>query len=131
MANTVTSTAGTGSKPAAVGDAAMPILPEAPKPAGRAIAATVGNNDFDLRNASVYRELFKPVTISSHVYGFFLIASIQAGGNTPRSGLSRREKEEERRRELNKMRDEAKAKRLAKAVSHLLICDCIQFTENL
>jgi len=41
-----------------------------------------------------------------------------AGGSTPRSGLNRREKEEERRKELNKMRDEAKAKRAEEAKHH-------------
>ncbi|KAL0954770.1 hypothetical protein HGRIS_003720 [Hohenbuehelia grisea] len=57
-------------------------------------AAFAGNADFDLRNPSVYSELFKT-----------------AGGTTPRSGLNRREKEEERRKELDKMRDEARKKR--------------------
>jgi len=42
---------------------------------------------------------------------FLKINLKKTGGNTPRSGLSRREKDEERRRELNKMRDEARAKR--------------------
>lgn len=59
------------------------------KPPGMA-----GQADFDLRDAGVYKLLFK-----------------NTGGNTPRSGLNRREKDEERRRELNKMRDEARAKR--------------------
>ncbi|RDB21365.1 hypothetical protein Hypma_011601 [Hypsizygus marmoreus] len=78
-----------------------PLLPEGTKPpipAVRLTPAMLGNTDFDLRNESVYRELFKAT-----------------GGSTPRSGLSRREKDEERRRELNKMRDEARAKRLAEA----------------
>ncbi|KAF8894614.1 hypothetical protein BD779DRAFT_853350 [Infundibulicybe gibba] len=65
-----------------------------PTTSARKPAATAGNADFDLRNASVYAELFKT-----------------AGGSTPRSGLNRREKDEERRKELNKMRDEARAKR--------------------
>ncbi|KAF8654153.1 hypothetical protein AX16_003682 [Volvariella volvacea WC 439] len=56
-----------------------------------------GNTDVDLRNANVYAELFK------------------GSGGAPRSGLNRREKDEERRRELNKMRDEARAKREADA----------------
>ncbi|KAF8636688.1 hypothetical protein AX17_003493 [Amanita inopinata Kibby_2008] len=60
----------------------------------RKSAATAGHTDFDLRNQDVYNELFK-----------------NTGGSTPRSGLSRREKNEERRRELNKMRDEARARR--------------------
>ncbi|EGN92437.1 hypothetical protein SERLA73DRAFT_147151 [Serpula lacrymans var. lacrymans S7.3] len=62
-------------------------------------AALLGSADFDLRNASVYAELFNP------------------GGAGPRSGLNRKEKEEERRKELNKMRDEARAKRAEETVS--------------
>ncbi|KAL4265221.1 hypothetical protein AB1N83_000094 [Pleurotus pulmonarius] len=61
-------------------------------------AAYVGMTDFDLRNPNVYSELFKT-----------------ASGNTPRSGLNRREKEEERLKELDKMRDEARTKRMAEA----------------
>ncbi|KAJ7721696.1 hypothetical protein B0H14DRAFT_2642391 [Mycena olivaceomarginata] len=38
----------------------------------------------------------------------------QGGGSTP-SGFTRREKDEERRKELNKMRDEARAKRINEA----------------
>ena len=37
--------------------------------------------------------------------------------STPNSGLNRKQKEEERRRELNRMREEARAKREAEAVS--------------
>jgi len=60
----------------------------------RTPAAFVGSADFDLRKPSVYAELFK-----------------STGATTPRSGLNRREKDEERRKELNRMRDEAKIKR--------------------
>ncbi|KAG1753498.1 hypothetical protein EDB19DRAFT_1669568 [Suillus lakei] len=67
----------------------------------RKSASLMGAADFDLRDKSVYAELFKG-----------------AGGSTPRSGLNRREKEEERRKELNKMRDEAKAKRAEEAKHH-------------
>ena len=42
---------------------------------------------------------------------------MQPGGSTPNSGLNRKEKEEERKRELNKMREEARAKRAEEAVS--------------
>lgn len=59
-------------------------------------AATANNADFDLRDASVYASLF-----------------MKPGGATPNSGLSRKEKEEERRKELNKMREEARRKREA------------------
>jgi hypothetical protein len=44
----------------------------------------------------------------------------QTGGATPRSGLNRREKDEERRKELNKLRDEARAKRSLEAVCWFL-----------
>ncbi|KAG1756775.1 uncharacterized protein EDB91DRAFT_1241823 [Suillus paluster] len=64
----------------------------------RKAAGLMGAADFDLRDKSVYAELFKG-----------------AGGSTPRSGLNRKEKEEERRKELSKMRDEAKAKRAEEA----------------
>ncbi|CAL1705070.1 unnamed protein product [Somion occarium] len=68
-------------------------IPLARKPAGPA-----SNADFDLRDKSVYAQLFtKP------------------GGTTPDSGLNRKEKEEQRRRELNRMRDEARAKRAEEA----------------
>ncbi|GLB34955.1 hypothetical protein LshimejAT787_0205200 [Lyophyllum shimeji] len=97
-----TSTTKTSSTPA-IAKPTPPKLPDLaiPPPAGaRKTPALLGNTDFDLRNQSVYNELFKP-----------------AGGNTPRSGLSRREKDEERRKELDKMRDEARAKRLAEMAS--------------
>ena len=40
----------------------------------------------------------------------------QGDGGTPRAGGNRRTKEEERRKELNRQRDEAKAKRALEAV---------------
>ncbi|KAL4074438.1 hypothetical protein V8B97DRAFT_1916300 [Scleroderma yunnanense] len=55
--------------------------------------ALSGVQEVDLSNQQVYASLFK------------------GGGNTPKSGLNRREKEEERRRELNRLRDDARAKR--------------------
>lgn len=69
-----------------------------PLPAVRKAAAMAPNADFDLRDASVYASLFQ-----------------KPGGTTPNSGLNRKEKEEERRRELNKMRDQARAKRMEEA----------------
>ncbi|KDQ60823.1 hypothetical protein JAAARDRAFT_55557 [Jaapia argillacea MUCL 33604] len=75
----------------------VPGLPK--KPAGGGGGDGPGGRvDFDLRDQSVYNELFK-----------------SAGGSTPRSGLNRKEKELERKKELNKMRDEARAKRLEEA----------------
>ncbi|RPD80298.1 hypothetical protein L226DRAFT_530467 [Lentinus tigrinus ALCF2SS1-7] len=58
------------------------------------------SSDINLLDSSVYSELFR---------------SAQPGGGTPNSGLNRKQKEEERRKELNKMRDEARAKREAEA----------------
>ncbi|KAJ8584288.1 hypothetical protein M405DRAFT_866345 [Rhizopogon salebrosus TDB-379] len=84
------------SKPPLASDDMTKIV--APSNQQRKPAALMGATDFDLRDKSVYAELFKG-----------------AGGSTPRSGLNRREKEEERRKELNKMRDEAKAKRAEEA----------------
>lgn len=46
-----------------------------------------------------------------------LIRRHKPAGSTPNAGLNRKEKEEERRRELNKMREEARAKRATEAVS--------------
>ncbi|KAG6333875.1 hypothetical protein ID866_5218 [Astraeus odoratus] len=60
-------------------------------------SALSGAQDFDLRDEKTYDALFK------------------GGGSASRSGLSRREKEEERRKELNRMRDEARAKRTEEA----------------
>jgi hypothetical protein len=48
----------------------------------------------------------------------FSLRETQGGAGTPRSGLNRRERDEDRRRELDRMRDEARAKRDAEAVSH-------------
>jgi hypothetical protein len=45
---------------------------------------------------------------------------VEAGGSTPRSGLNRREKEEERRKELNRMRDEYIAKRQEESVNRFV-----------
>ncbi|KAJ6496677.1 hypothetical protein C8R47DRAFT_352026 [Mycena vitilis] len=60
-------------------------------------AAVPLSADVDLSNPTMYAQLFK-----------------SGGGSTP-AGSSRREKEEERRKELNRMRDEARAKRINEA----------------
>jgi len=75
--------------------AAATVLGTNPQ-AARKPAATAGNAEVDLMNSDVYNSLFK-----------------SAGGTTPKSGLNRREKEEERRKELDRMRDQARAARLA------------------
>ncbi|KAG5641285.1 hypothetical protein DXG03_005576 [Asterophora parasitica] len=71
----------------------VPILPESKT--ARKTPAMLGNTDFDLRDSSVYRELFKAPS-----------------GSNPR-GLSRQERDKERRKELDKLRDDARAKRMA------------------
>ncbi|GBE82086.1 predicted protein [Sparassis crispa] len=58
----------------------------------------INTADVDLRDSSVYAQLFA-----------------KTGGSTPNSGLNRKEKEEERRKELNRMRDAARAKRAEEA----------------
>ncbi|KAL7283581.1 hypothetical protein PYCCODRAFT_1473205 [Trametes coccinea BRFM310] len=103
-------------KPSTAGSTA-PSTPSAPKPLGVAsdkketltpalTSNQVGTRkpagasaDLNLLDSSVYSELFKS----------------KPGAATPNSGLNRKQKEEERRRELNKMRDEARAKREADA----------------
>ncbi|KAG0707755.1 hypothetical protein DFH29DRAFT_895178 [Suillus ampliporus] len=88
------STASSSKPPPSTDDVTKTGAPHQPRKA----AGLMGATDFDLRDKSVYAQLFKG-----------------AGGSTPRSGLNRREKEEERRKELNKMRDDAKAKRAEEA----------------
>ncbi|KAJ7063301.1 hypothetical protein C8F01DRAFT_70648 [Mycena amicta] len=56
--------------------------------------------DLDLSNPTMYAQLFNKSGVA----------------NSTSSGFSRRDKEEERRKELNKMRDEARAKRLNEAM---------------
>lgn len=116
------STPSTMLKPAASASAPKPItgtnegsrLPAT----ARKPPATAGNTDFDLRNPSVYAGLFKAVRCPNNgCTRANSVVSLQAGGSTPRSGLNRREKDEERRRELNKMRDDARSKRALELVS--------------
>ncbi|KAI0928918.1 hypothetical protein AcW1_006017 [Taiwanofungus camphoratus] len=70
--------------------------------AARKLMTPAGNADFDLRDKSVYAQLFS-----------------KPAGSTPNSGLNRKEREEERRKELNRLREEARAKRVEEAVSLL------------
>ncbi|KAJ7774610.1 hypothetical protein DFH07DRAFT_104793 [Mycena maculata] len=69
----------------------------APIVGGRKPTIVPASVDVDLTNPTMYAQLFK-----------------SAGGRTP-SGFSHREKDEERRKELNRMRDEARAKRINEA----------------
>ncbi|KAG5728024.1 hypothetical protein E4T56_gene19419 [Termitomyces sp. T112] len=81
---------------------APPKAPDLPKPTlagSRVPPMMVGKAELDLRDESVYKAIFN-----------------QSGGNTPRSGLARQRKEEERRKELDKMRDEAREKRLSEMI---------------
>ncbi|KAI0928919.1 hypothetical protein AcV7_008735 [Taiwanofungus camphoratus] len=66
--------------------------------AARKLMTPAGNADFDLRDKSVYAQLFS-----------------KPAGSTPNSGLNRKEREEERRKELNRLREEARAKRVEEA----------------
>ncbi len=78
--------------------------------------ATQTTVDLDLNDSSIYGQLFnKSVCVLSHLFSWLTFS--QAGGNTPRSGLNRAE---ERKAEINKMRQEARAKRELEAVSPLL-----------
>ncbi|KAG8217515.1 hypothetical protein J3R82DRAFT_5663 [Butyriboletus roseoflavus] len=77
--------------PAPAQELAKPSLPTSEQ---RKQALT-GVRDIDLADSKIYAELFKG-----------------AGGNTPRSGLKNAE---ERRKELDKMRDEARARRAEEA----------------
>ncbi|KAI0082806.1 hypothetical protein K474DRAFT_1654983 [Panus rudis PR-1116 ss-1] len=101
--NKPSTAAGAGGSSAST-PSAKPSLPNkdsttaVPIPLVRKTTQAAATSDFDLRNKDVYAQLFtKPA------------------GSTPNSGLNRKEKEEERRRELNKMREEARAKRAEEA----------------
>ncbi|KAG6909715.1 hypothetical protein DXG01_015917 [Tephrocybe rancida] len=75
---------------------ATPQLSDLPKPTlvgSRVPPTMVGSSDFDLRDANVYKDLF-----------------LKPGGN---AGLALQKKNEERQKEINKMRDEARAKRMS------------------
>lgn len=89
--------------------------------------AQLAASDLDLSNKSIYQELFKtasfllsfPRNLKSHDFAQSL------DGGVPRTGLNRRAKEEERRKELNKMKEEYLVKRAIEEVRSL------QFGKNL
>ncbi|OBZ69179.1 hypothetical protein A0H81_10813 [Grifola frondosa] len=60
---------------------------------------SANNAEINLFDSNVYSELFRG----------------KPGASTPNSGLNRKQKEEERRKELDRMRDEARAKRQEEA----------------
>ncbi|KAJ6596893.1 hypothetical protein DFH09DRAFT_1133034 [Mycena vulgaris] len=112
--NKMSTTAGVGSVPAstAVGTSTASIPPKSaplgparaeeesklpPPIVGPRKTTLPASVDVDLSNPMMYAQLFK-----------------SGGGSTP-SGFTRREKDEERRKELNRMRDEARAKRTNEA----------------
>lgn len=94
LSNPTTTTKPSGPLPPSTGDLVKPPLPSIQQRK----TALSGTQDFDLRQPNIYAELFKP-----------------GGASAPGSSLTRREKEEERRKELNRMRDEARAKRAEEA----------------
>ncbi|PIL24205.1 hypothetical protein GSI_13958 [Ganoderma sinense ZZ0214-1] len=94
------------STPAPRAAAATPAKKEEPTPTTTLTPAPTSNQvgvrkpagastDLNLLDSSVYSELFMRAP----------------GGSTPNSGLNRKQKEEERKKELNKMRNEARVKR--------------------
>jgi len=92
---TATTTSTTNIKASVLADPTQLGLPDSNKPPTvRKPAAVVGVADLDLSNASIYAEIFK-----------------NPGGTSARTSSNRRVKDEERRKELDKMRDEARAKR--------------------
>ncbi|KAJ7449810.1 hypothetical protein FB451DRAFT_739177 [Mycena latifolia] len=93
-----TSTASIPPKPAPLATARVEEDSKLPPPIVAPRKATIpASVDVDLSNPALYAQLFK-----------------SGGGSTP-SGFTRREKDEERRKELNRMRDEARAKRINEA----------------
>ena len=106
-------------------DTAAVLPPLGSKPTQDGVRKTLnGTIDIDLSNKSIYEEIFsKTVRIA---IGFLSVPSScflqgQGDGGTPRAGGNRRTKEEERRKELNRQRDEAKAKRALEAVRFSLL----------
>lgn len=85
--------------------------------------AQLGASDLDLSNKSIYQELFK--TVRPLLY-FISISQFPQGvdGGVPRTGLNRRAKEEERRKELNRMKEEYLVKR-ATEVRFLIISQAV------
>ena len=101
--------------------------------AARKPAAALGAADFDLRDKSVYDQLFNRVRVL--VYGTRieqLNIRIQSK-QTPDSGLNRKQREEERRKQLYKLRDEARAKRMEEAVGDFprVVTSCADTWYNL
>ena len=85
--------------------------------------------DLDLSNKSVYQELFKTVGVYLFELSKGVVSCFQGSdGNTPRTGLNRRTKEEERRKELHKLKEEYLAKRATEEV--FISLPLISFTKN-
>ncbi|KAJ6630801.1 hypothetical protein B0H10DRAFT_2207833 [Mycena sp. CBHHK59/15] len=95
-----TPTPSTSRKPATPIAASIRTEPDSKLPppvVGARKPTVVASTDVDLSNPMMYAQLFK-----------------SGGGSTP-SGFSRREKDEERRKGLNRLRDEARVKRINEA----------------
>ena len=72
--------------------------------------------EVNLNDRSVYESLFKQVRLCHVACVLRFPCNSQSGGSTPRAGLNPKEKEE-RRRELDRMREEDRARRAADVVS--------------
>ena len=120
LANHKTSTSSSTVETDTTTTAVLPVLPLGGKPTQDGVRKTlIGTTDIDLSNKSIYEEIFsKTVRISVDFFVCVLLMFFQGQGDggTPRAGGNRRTKEEERRKELNRQRDEAKAKRALEAV---------------
>ena len=79
--------------------------------------AQLGASDLDLSNKSIYQELFKTVGVPFSGCDSLPHVLQSLDGGAPRTGLNRRAKEEERRKELNKMKEEYLAKRASEVHS--------------
>jgi hypothetical protein len=91
-----------------------------PQSAPGAVARkTPTTTDFDLQDKSTWASIFKQVCFlnSFSLMTLMCLLYLKTGVAPSRSGLSRREKDEERRKELCRMRDEARAKREEALVS--------------
>ena len=84
--------------------------------AARKPAAALGAADFDLRDKSVYDQLFNRVCMMVHCSRMEVLNIVTQSKQTPDSGLNRKQREEERKKQLYKLRDEARAKRAEEAV---------------
>jgi hypothetical protein len=81
----------------------------------------INKTDVDLSDKSVYQELFSKM-VCSYTFVLLHFSLISFGSQAGEGGTPRRTKEDERRRELNRMREEFKAKRTEEAVRGPYYC---------